>query len=373
MNNQFIFSKKQTEYIKGIAILLMLVHHFFGFPEWYVEGISYIGIPLRVNTLEYALGQFSQICVSIFAFVTGFGMFFSYKSGNIVKKSLKKLISFMIGYWLVLFGIALPINMLIGKTDLTLSFILKNAFSIKPELVSFAWYVRFYILLIFSLPIFYKLMSKYAAITLPLFFISPAICNIFISKIASTNPLIITGTYLISEYFFWITCALSGLCFAKYGLFNKINNLFTKLKQYKIPLCIVLLAVLTYSRTYFAHRIGAIFTFDCLYAPFIIYLLCSIIDGLPDILGKVLTLLGKHSVNLWFLHSFFFFRTASLMKYAFWPKVSILIIVWVILLLMPISVLLNKLQKLIINSIWRTPKSKPESTDNSKEKVFQNV
>ena len=90
MNKEFSFTKNHTEILKGVAILLMLFHHLFAFPEWYVEGVSYIGIPLRANTLEYVIGQFGHICVAVFAFLTGYGMFFSYKSGSIIKKSFKK-------------------------------------------------------------------------------------------------------------------------------------------------------------------------------------------------------------------------------------------------------------------------------------------
>ena len=30
-----------TSAIKGVAIILMIVHHFFTFPSYYIEGISY--------------------------------------------------------------------------------------------------------------------------------------------------------------------------------------------------------------------------------------------------------------------------------------------------------------------------------------------
>ncbi len=141
---KFFFTKEQTEMIKGVAILLMLVHHLFGFPEWYTEGVSYIGISLRANTLEYVLGQFGHICVAVFAFITGYGMFFSYRSGSVIKKSAKKGLSFLIGYWLVLFVIAIPVNLLLGKRDITVSLVLNNLFGYDNTLVSFGWYVRFY-------------------------------------------------------------------------------------------------------------------------------------------------------------------------------------------------------------------------------------
>ena len=35
------FDRTMTLYIKGIALLCMLVHHFFTFPDRYIPGIEY--------------------------------------------------------------------------------------------------------------------------------------------------------------------------------------------------------------------------------------------------------------------------------------------------------------------------------------------
>ena len=41
-----IVEKDVSKKIQGIAILMMIVHHAFGFPERLLPGISYIGIPM---------------------------------------------------------------------------------------------------------------------------------------------------------------------------------------------------------------------------------------------------------------------------------------------------------------------------------------
>ena len=50
--------KEATNYIKGIAIVLMFFHHFFTFPEWYIEGVSYPYLAecakFFVNQLKFA-------------------------------------------------------------------------------------------------------------------------------------------------------------------------------------------------------------------------------------------------------------------------------------------------------------------------------
>ncbi len=337
MKKEFSFTKDYTEMMKGIAILLMLFHHLFAFPEWYVDGISYIGIPLRANTLEYAIGQFGHICVSIFAFITGYGMFFSYQKGSILKKSFKKGVSFLICYWLILFGLAIPINLALGKTDITLRLIVQNMFTYDHTLVSFAWYVRFYLAMLITLPIFYGMLTKYTFVTIPVFLLLPATANYFLGTVSSDKFIIVKGVYFAMEYFLWITPALMGLCFARYNLFEKLGKLFSKLKQGELFVCLGLMLILMYLRAYKDDTIGINFSFDSVYAPVFIFLACRILSILPSFIHRFLKLMGKHSMNIWFIHSLFFFRTAELMKYAYAPKISILIIIWVIAICLILS------------------------------------
>lgn len=365
MKKEFSFTRDYTEIIKGVAILLMLFHHLFGFPEWYTEGVSYIGISLRSNTVEYVIGQFGHICVSIFAFITGYGMFFSYKSGNIIKKSFKKGISFLVCYWLILFGAAIPVNLALGKTDITFSLILKNMFTYDHTLVSFAWYVRFYLAMLITLPVFYRMLTKYAAVTIPVFLILPAMANYLLGTVSSDNFFIVKTVYFSMEYFLWITCALMGLCFARYGIFEKLGRLFSRFGKGEGFVCAMLMLVLVYLRAYKSDTIGIIFSFDSFYAPIFIFLAIKIIEVFPEFLHKFLRLMGKHSMNIWFLHSLFFFRTAELMKYAYAPKVSVLIVAWVIVICLVLSYGYGAVSDLIL---VREPKEEKVKTE--KEKVL---
>lgn len=64
----FELSKRDSDIIKGIAIVLMFIHHFFCFPAWYIEGISY---PQLAEFAEFFRFP-TRICVSLFAFLTGY-------------------------------------------------------------------------------------------------------------------------------------------------------------------------------------------------------------------------------------------------------------------------------------------------------------
>ena len=52
-----IIDKDVSKKIQGIAVLMMIVHHAFGFPERYLSGISYIGIPIGGGILKRLSAQ----------------------------------------------------------------------------------------------------------------------------------------------------------------------------------------------------------------------------------------------------------------------------------------------------------------------------
>lgn len=66
---QNITNKDNFTFIKGIAIICMIVHHAFGFPEWYVDGVSY---PSILPVAEYIRNS-ARLCIPIFVFLTGGG------------------------------------------------------------------------------------------------------------------------------------------------------------------------------------------------------------------------------------------------------------------------------------------------------------
>ena len=66
-------SKNQSEQIKGLAIILMIVHHLFRFPSRIPNGCSvhFLSDSLAV---EYQLAVFGKVCVVLFLFVSGYGL-----------------------------------------------------------------------------------------------------------------------------------------------------------------------------------------------------------------------------------------------------------------------------------------------------------
>lgn len=60
-------SKEDTKVVKGIAIVLMLMFHLWGFPDRIAGELKHILNIFGISSLVY-LGHFGNICVSIFFF-----------------------------------------------------------------------------------------------------------------------------------------------------------------------------------------------------------------------------------------------------------------------------------------------------------------
>lgn len=72
------FSSIDTLLIKGVAIILMVANHLFPIPEWIFPENQYISISIGSKSIAAYFGGFSKICVGIFAFLTGIGLYYTY-------------------------------------------------------------------------------------------------------------------------------------------------------------------------------------------------------------------------------------------------------------------------------------------------------
>ncbi len=77
-----MFTRENTKQVKGIAILLMLVHHLYTFADRIPYGLE-IASQYYISGMELTviIGSFGKICVSIFMFLGGYGLYASCSSG----------------------------------------------------------------------------------------------------------------------------------------------------------------------------------------------------------------------------------------------------------------------------------------------------
>lgn len=110
-----LFTKKETNYIKGIAIILMLMHHLFAFPDRIPHDANIINsLPFIGANVDSYLANFGKICVAIFLFISGYG--FAFKNKINFNYSIEKLKKLYFSFWLV-FIIFIPIGFVFINND----------------------------------------------------------------------------------------------------------------------------------------------------------------------------------------------------------------------------------------------------------------
>ena len=315
--NKKEFGKNNTLALKGIAIIMMIFHHCFLYTQTF-KGFDVSFFPFNQGT-GVQLSQFFKICVSFFAFITGYGLMISYnkdiedkgysdKGKEVSKWTIKRLMKTLSGYWLIAILSLIICQLIDGSvtTELFKSGIMKGIFTTILNLLGLAdffrvpimnsnwWYMSVAILFIISIPIFARIIKKYGGL----------ISIILVIAI----PRIIGWNYNANSYFSFLLPVVLGMVFAKNDFMLKIANykliknkpILNKLIKFVISTILMIILYMVYNKMsknqcWEIHH-GIIPTF------LIVYLYEFFID-LP-ILKNVLQFLGKHSMNIFLIHHF---------------------------------------------------------------------
>ena len=331
-------TKENAMKIKGFAIILMVIHHSFGFPEYWINEIQYPSFEIFGETSFYWISIITKVCVTIFAFLTGYAYFYN-QTPNL-KYSLRKIAKFLKRYWLILFGVLIPIFYLcnFGQT-LTTKQIFFSMFGLQTEIELFGWYVYFYIIVMLVLPIITKYFITSSKMWNFIFFPFACVIMQIVCALISgylSNHIVINIILTFLKYF---PCVIYGYLVAKYDLIEKIQK-WCRIKNIgqAILITIVVLLLRAYKPSLW------ILSLDIFYVPVIMAMLAYVFHKIGEN-GKIFAFLGKYSTNLWFLHSIFFapFLREKTQLLAYFPHNPILVVIWIILLCLPLSILVNKI------------------------------
>ena len=348
------FDKQSTLLIKGIAIILMVCNHLFPIPEWIYPENQFISIPIGSKTLAAYVGGFSKICVALFALLTGIAMYYTYSKKSIgrgYKHTLKKLLPFFLTYWIIILCIYIPIMATVGVFTFNLQEFVLNLFGYMTTYCKIAWYVRFYFELVLLFPL--------VVITIKFFYRKSQNKEISITVFLIINWLFRTifmqfsfpGMMYLTEFMNYLPVVVVGYYIAWASVFELLaSRLSDKIisKKMLLGLYLVILGCIFLLRGLLTGNDR--FNIDVILAPVFVgctwYVLLLIED--VSVIRKVkelLAILGKYSLEIWFLHAIFFIGNATIQKVAYWPKIDILILIWTILLLLPFAMLIQRVQK----------------------------
>ena len=335
-NNLYSFiTKEKSQMIYGVAVILMVIHHLFGFPER-IHNDYILILDSKIINIETMITYFGRICISTYSFISGYGLVKKIKNmhHNISLKIMysmifKQLLKFYLRVWIVFitfipYGIYMDIFKFERKTFLL------NFFGIVATYNLEWWYIKQYVLMLLMFPITYVIIQ----------FIDKKINNAGIIGIIIII-LITAGIYTnyLSEFWSYFMSFVIGMLFSDHELYYLID-----VRKYSGVSAVCILCIVFLARTLFLGS-GK---YDYLLVPFFIFGICKIIDFkiFPKIGEKILTLCGKYSIYIWLTHTFFIYYYFSKIIYSF--KYSIFIYIWTFVICLVTGFLLN----IICEKIW---------------------
>lgn len=276
-----------TNILKGVAVLLLLLHHLFD------PSKKYLDVVIHGQPIVLSISQWSKVCVAIFVFLSGYGLVLSnrYSSRiNVLSFYYKRYIKLMFNYWLVwalfipilLFGGYVSFHSVYGDNliihmirDLMgIEAMFRDYHSINPSWWFYSCIISLYLLF----PFLYR-FRKCWQVLLPL--------SVVFTYIGFKIP-------LCHAFCYYLPAFVLGMIMAEKGF-----PIHDCKRNMKILYYITFIAVCI-SRNAFFHYY---YLWDCLIVMTGVFLYKNI--DVSKYISSMLGFLGKHSFNIYLFHVFF--------------------------------------------------------------------
>lgn len=308
------FDKKDSQALKGLAILMMLFHHCFYTKDRFAQ--------YNVNFFPFSmegamdLAAFCKICVALFVFISGYGIAVSMSKCKTHlesrKKTTSRFISLMMNFWIVyilsviataiirpeLFKVydntkpGLDTYLPAIVTNVVLDFFGVSELCGTPTLNATWWYMSLALIIIAVTPILVEINKRYGSLAL-----------------------IITGFFLRYVYMRlnfdmtrYIPILIMGIIFADNNLLGKLKtNNWAKVGALDYMLKLAVFTPLLWLAYYIRirNRVSGVFAevCECL-VPLITIIFFVVIVFKIKPIRIILGFLGKYSTNIFLTHTF---------------------------------------------------------------------
>ncbi|MBE6737519.1 MAG: acyltransferase [Ruminococcaceae bacterium] len=294
-----MFSKKHTDLAKGVACLLLLLHHlFYNSPATIAKFTPFLmvcGVPLAC-----VLSGLGKVCVAMFLMLSGYGVAVLLNKhtcdnnllNNGVRVSVRMILKLLFSFWFV-FVLFVPWQGLMGHwTYKSWYHIIIDFFGVADIFGTSTinrtwWYVSMALICYALTPLMYILLKKF-----PAFSVSLTLCAFVILDGRVYNG-------MRFEYFFWLCNYFAGMLLYEYGVLNRITTFASNRVWYKWMVWIPLVL------TAFWLRYNKGISVDPLFSFIIISFAAVCLYEIP-LLSRGLQFVGKHSGNIFFMHTFIY-------------------------------------------------------------------
>lgn len=288
--NQNIITLPIFNFIKGLALCMMVYHHCYGFPDWYVDVVA---ATADVSNYQIRVALSFNICVSIFAFLTGWAYY--YHEDKSCGYSIKKIVGVMVEY-----GVLVVFSMLLASLFCDYPLTIRN---LKNELLPFArihilmiyaWYIGFYVFMMVLMPYVSYFMER-----------------INLGKGGILAVLALACAYFILDFFGlhmmmpWIPCVMVGYMCAKFRVFGFAKHIVVK-SWLKMPIGIGFIIVSVCMYGLCGDLLGKYANVGAICAPLFcvgVIMTYSLFETIK--LSSGVEFLGGHALNIWLLHGIY--------------------------------------------------------------------
>ena len=336
MNNEFTLN--DTNFSKGVAMCLMILHHLF----W---NVTAMGVNIYGMAISQEIGILGKVCVSIFLILSGYGLNKSvkndYKIGEFYKRHLTKI---YFNYWFVVI-----ISFIVGAiffTDKARILIGDNVFN--KVILNFTglhyltgymgynsswWFITAIIILYLLFPLIRILVKQYNYLFLIfssiLLFPDLIPFNVLNIKWVAFNffPFIL-GVYMAESRIFENIHLTEEKLFYKFTGFMMIALAFVFIVPIRLRL----------GMSYEGYRLDNFF-------GLLIILINFLYLSRINILNKLLSYIGKYSMDMFLIHGFI--TTLYTAEFIYRLKYPVVMFLVVLLLSLFISVLFSKVKTIL--------------------------
>ena len=299
-----VFDKKQSGIVKGLAILLLLMYHLFEHEEL----VTTMAVDYRPFPLEgfLTVTGFGNICVSVFVFLTAYGITESIpdkkanrliSAGEAYRQASKRFGKLVLNFFALfasvnlLWGSIFDYEGLYGAGKQGFLYMLSDAtgfsqFFGTPTMNMTWWYMKVAYILIFLVPAMAFAVHKLG-------------CSILL--IAFLLPFTVSMDEDVRRYLF---VAAFGVC-ASYGKWpDKMLQLRVHPVLKWILTVVAWVVCILVRQNYVVYQTYAAFV-EAPIVLVIVYTACAVLGSIPFV-DKVLGFIGKHSMNIYLVHTFFY-------------------------------------------------------------------
>ena len=328
-------SKSEAVMLQAVAVMLMVWHHLFAFPERIT--VPHLLILDRFGRIETIMAYFGRICIAVFAFSSGYGMrkkiVNARRNTGLIRNYqtvLMQLLKFFSRYWMVFF-VFVPLGILLKVYPFQPIDLLEGSLGNGCQYNEEWWYVDTYVRFLLLFPI----MSLIADWILKRV---PVLLHVLMAAAVVTSLFLPLS---VPKYSFFgiLLCFAEGMYCVDSGLFEWLYRPFAKNNWLRLVTGIGLFGLV------FALRLIAVPDYVLVAGLiFSVMLICKT-EFLIRWLRPVLMFVGKYSTYIWLTHTFFAYYLFQKITYA--PYYSWLIFLWCMALCIGYGMVLEALLTLI--------------------------